>query len=424
MKKVLLFLVLLLSFNAVLKAQIVKGKLIDENSNPLTQVQLELYIPDKVYTAISSTNGSFTFNNVTTDVGDNNLPSDYSVSEFYPNPFNPKTRIAITLPNSEVVKAEVFNTIGQKVKDMSEQVFNAGTNYLDLELNGLPNGVYISRITIGEKYTVVKKMMLIYGSQHLASNSPTINPEITKPTNNEISTNLDSLAATGGLIWKKTFVNLPVFTGGTLDLGNLTVERYCFGTPTVSYSGKTYNTVQVGTQCWLKENLDVGVYVPSTETGSTHSDVSDNGITEKYCYENNESNCATYGGLYDWNEAMGYITTARTQGICPTGWHIPTLAEFEALKAAVNNDGNALKEIGQGTGSGAGTNTSGFSALLAGRRSYYGYFSSLGGTTYFWSSTEDNSSIAYSLYLYGNGSSIHLYNIYKDYGFSVRCVQD
>jgi len=198
----------------------------------------------------------------------------------------------------------------------------------------------------------------------------------------------------------------------------------CAGIPTVPYGGKTYNTVQIGNQCWLKENLDVGVYVASTNTGSSHSDVSNNGIIEKYCYDNDESKCATYGGLYDWNEAMGYVTTPGTQGICPPGWHIPTRAEFEALMAAVNNDGNTLKAIGQGTGGGAGTNTSGFSALLAGFRYGYGFFLDLGYVTSFWSSTEYGSGYAFNLGLGSYDSNIYVLNNGKEYGFSVRCVKD
>jgi len=194
----------------------------------------------------------------------------------------------------------------------------------------------------------------------------------------------------------------------------------CAGVPTVPYGGKTYTTVQIGNQCWLKENLDVGVYVVSTNTGSTHSDVSNNGVIEKYCYDNNPANCNTYGGLYDWNEAMAYTTTPGTQGICPPGWHIPTLAEFEALKAAVNNDGNALKSIGQG----AGTNTSGFSALLSGYRSNNGGFSNLGYNTYFWSSTECGSKYADYLGLYYDNGNFNLDYYNKGNGFSVRCVKD
>lgn len=193
----------------------------------------------------------------------------------------------------------------------------------------------------------------------------------------------------------------------------------------IVYAGKTYNTVQIGSQCWLKENLDVGVYVASTNTGSLHSDVSNNGIIEKYCYENNQANCATYGGLYDWKEAMGYVITPGTRGICPSGWHIPTYAEFQALGAAVGNNSNALKAEGQGTGSGAGTNASGFSALLAGIRSYRGGFSDLSNYANFWGSTANTWAYANVMGLLTNGSDIDFYRYYStDCGFSVRCVKD
>lgn len=192
----------------------------------------------------------------------------------------------------------------------------------------------------------------------------------------------------------------------------------------IYFAGKIYNTITIGSQIWLRENLDVGVYAASTNTGSIHSDVTNNGIIEKYCYGNNEANCTTYGGLYDWNEAMQYVTTAGTKGICPTGWHIPTLAEFETLKAAVGNDGNALKAVGEGTGAGAGTNTSGFSALLAGYRTRDGGFSNLGYFTYFWSSTENPTTTAYSMFLWPDRSDLFMNAYDKEFGFSVRCLKD
>ncbi|MDP2303287.1 MAG: FISUMP domain-containing protein [Ignavibacteria bacterium] len=194
----------------------------------------------------------------------------------------------------------------------------------------------------------------------------------------------------------------------------------------ITYFGKTYNTVLIGSQCWLKENLNVGIFVESVSTLSNHTDASNNGIIEKYCYNNDTLNCNTYGGLYDWNEAMQYITTPGTQGICPTGWHIPTLAELQTLKSAVGNNANALKAIGQGSGGGVGTNTSGFSALLAGYRYTTGHFTTLGGFTYFWSSTTliNNGYHAYCLNLwYGvNDIGMEYYNI--NYGYSVRCLKD
>src|ERR1035438_8652133 len=172
-------------------------------------------------------------------------------------------------------------------------------------------------------------------------------------------------------------------------------QNPCPGTPTVDYGGKTYNTIQIGSQCWLQENLDVGTMIHGIDTAKN------NGTIEKFCYNDDTANCSKYGGLYQWNEAMQYVTSARTKGICPTGWHIPTYPEFTTLSTTVSGDGNKLKAIGQGTGTGAGTNTSGFSALLAGYRHGNGGFYSLGYLTYIWSSTESNAAYAYGMYQIG-----------------------
>jgi len=408
------FFLIILILPILLKAQTVTGKLVDENGDGLASVDLQLYINPDVYTTTSQSDGSFAFTGIT-DVEDEQLPTGYKVSDNFPNPFNPRTRIGITLPARENVKVEVFNLLGQTVADVIEETFDAGTNYIDIELNGLPNGFYISRISIDDKYTVVKKLMLIYGSQHLITSGGTINTQLNKPNNTTLETILDSLVATSTIIGRKTFTNLPAFNGGTLDLGNLTVERYCPGTPVVTYEGKTYNTVQIGSQCWLKENLDVGTMIQGS------ADATDNGVIEKYCYDNDPNNCVTYGGLYQWNEAMQYSTFEGSKGICPTGWHIPTYAEFQTLSTTVSADGNALKEIGQGTG----TNISGFSALLAGARYSGGNFDYLGIIPFFWSSTQVSASTAITLSLDYYGSNIYSdIHAYKDYGFSVRCLKD
>jgi uncharacterized protein (TIGR02145 family) len=187
---------------------------------------------------------------------------------------------------------------------------------------------------------------------------------------------------------------------------------------TITYSEKIYHKVKIGTQTWLKENLDVGVMIHGKDLAKN------NGIIEKYCYNDSIANCDKYGGLYQWNEAMQYVTTQGTQGICPTGWHIPTFAELQTLDSLENQDGNSLKAVGQGTGPGAGTNTSGFSVLLAGFRQYNGTLGGLGNITGIWSSTENGSANAYYVYLWGGVSDISFSLIDKGYGFSVRCVKD
>jgi uncharacterized protein (TIGR02145 family) len=206
--------------------------------------------------------------------------------------------------------------------------------------------------------------------------------------------------------WVKVSQNGIIIFGSALNCG------------TVGYDGKIYNTVIIGTQCWLKENLDVGVMIPGSQSQNNNS------VIEKYCYNNDPNNCYIYGGLYLWNEAMQYVTTESAQGICPTGWHIPTLTEFQTLSSTVGNDGNALKAIGQGTGWGAGTNTSGFTALLAGVRAVNLSFVDLGTDTFFWSSTEIDANSAHDLYLLYNDSNIYLSVRLKGFGFSVRCLKD
>ena len=192
------------------------------------------------------------------------------------------------------------------------------------------------------------------------------------------------------------------------------------GASKVSYGGKDYNTVLIGSQCWMKENLDIGTKI-------NHGTLPQNNSTiEKYCHGDLQSNCDTYGGLYEWNEAMKYITTVGTQGICPIGWHIPTYEEFQILDAAVNGDGNSLKAIGQGIGGGAGTNLSGFSALLAGAHSPTLSYGDLGIIGYFWSSTEYdiNPVWAWYMHMYNYQSSI-LYSIdVKVDAMSIRCLKN
>jgi len=195
----------------------------------------------------------------------------------------------------------------------------------------------------------------------------------------------------------------------------------CPGTPTVEYSGKTYNTILIGEQCWLKENLDVGTKINSNSSSDNQTN---NGIIEKYCYDNDETNCDNDGGLYQWDEAMQYSTTPGVQGICPPGWHIPTLAEFQILRDAAGGStgSNVLKAIGVDATS---TNTSGFSALFAGYRSNgIGDFDDLGINAYFWISTEALPFNVRGMYLNSSDDDVHFGSHRWDDGRCVRCVKD
>ena len=188
---------------------------------------------------------------------------------------------------------------------------------------------------------------------------------------------------------------------------------------TVEYSGTTYHTLKIGTQYWLKENINIGTMIQ----GNTEQ--TNNGVIEKYCYNNDPANCAKYGGLYQWNEAMQYAAGAKAKGICPPGWHIPSYDEYQTLAKSVNGEGNSLKAVGEGTGAGTGTNSSGFGLLLAGSRESGGVFADLHYYPFLWSNSTNNSTEAayfYVPYMYNLTGGWNTYP--KDYGLSVRCVKD
>lgn len=419
MKKSPLIFVAIIFLSVKISSQVVQGKIVDENQIALPGITLNLYLNPTVYNTTTLTDGIFSF--VINDVKEEQLPAGYYISNNFPNPFNPKTRIGITLPNSGEVKIEIFNLLGQMVADAIERTMDAGTNFIEIELNGLPNGIYFLRMKIDNKYNVVKKVMLIYGSQHLSVTGGVSNAQLNKYSNNNFSiqnTIIDSLVASSPIIGRKIFTNLPNITGNLLDLGNLIIERYCPETPTVLYEGKLYHTVKIGSQCWLKENLNVGTRINGIQNQT------DNDTIEKYCYTDSDANCDQYGGFYQWNETMQYVTTPSAKGICPNGWHLPTRAEFETLAATVGWDGNILKAIGQGVGIGSGTNSSGFSGLLAGYRNYNGNFLSLGQDAAFWSSTVYYGAFSNTIYLHHTASVISVYFDYQNYGLSVRCIKD
>ena len=215
--------------------------------------------------------------------------------------------------------------------------------------------------------------------------------------------------------WRVQGVNGSV-TSSWSDVWSFSTEQFACGKP-VTYSGKTYNTLQIGTQCWFKENLDVGNMV----LGSVPSD---NGKIEKYCYNDLPINCSTYGGLYLWNEAMNYSLEPGVKGICPANWHIPTKEEFDILIAAVNGNGNSLKLEGIGTGEGVGTNTTGFSALLPGHGHISAACNEIGWTSFMWSSTYYQIPNVYYLQLSAFNNSVQTPREQRTMAFSVRCLKD
>ena len=169
-----------------------------------------------------------------------------------------------------------------------------------------------------------------------------------------------------------------------------------------SRDGKTYKTVKMGNQTWMAENLAYKA---------------NNGC---WTYDNDESNIATYGYLYDWETA---------KQICPKGWHLPSKNEWEILIDYLGGKdvaGGKLKSInGWNSPNEGGTNSSGYSALPGGGRDYgSGTFLSKGGHGGWWSATEGKATYVWLCLLGSKGPIASLSCINEQNGFSVRCVKD
>jgi uncharacterized protein (TIGR02145 family) len=237
-------------------------------------------------------------------------------------------------------------------------------------------------------------------------------------------------------------VNLVVdTTGGTVTL--LPSSSWTCGSALIdSRDTKSYTTVLIGTQCWMAQNLNVGTKITSCTNGyagvcTTGGDTLKNQGTscasiEKYCYSDNEANCTTYGGLYQWDQAMCGSTTEGDKGICPTGWHIPTDTEQYTLENYLKDSGQACSATRNGTWecSSAGTKlktgaggTSGFNGLLAGYRYPDGSFSILTSGTFFWSSLQSVGS-AWGRFLASGYPTVFRYADDHAFGFSVRCLKN
>jgi len=240
---------------------------------------------------------------------------------------------------------------------------------------------------------------------------------------NECNTSLSSEGSSSSVVKNSSSSNNSDGGGSVDPCPNAsTTPVNAQGIGSVTCGGQTYKTVKIGEQVWMAKNLNYNA------KGSK-------------CYENSETNCNTYGRLYDWatamaNSASSIANPSGVQGVCPSGWHLPSDAEWTELMRAISadsmiNEGYKLKTtsgwndvpLGE-SGSGNGTDEYGFSALPSG----YGYsddlFGRIGYYGYWWSAWEQDTSIAWYWHLgYLSGAAFRARED-KSNLYSVRCVQD
>ena len=227
-----------------------------------------------------------------------------------------------------------------------------------------------------------------------------------------------------------------------IDSGAVTGNKYFYYVTAIvtvtDIDGNIYQTVQIGNQIWMAENLKVTHY----RNGDTIPNLTNNGdwlntTSGAYCvYNNIPANADTYGNLYNW------YALADTRNIAPEGWHVPTDEEIKELEMALGMSqaqADAINWRGTNEGSKLAGNsdlwnngnlennaefgTSGYNILPGGYREMFGSYQLMSNYCYIWSLTVDGVSV-WSRTLYYNLASIARATNGKCYGFSVRCVRD
>ena len=421
-----------------------------------------IYWPDTVLTI---TNG--------TGIDNYSGNGEFGLSQNKPNPFNGTTDVYLTLTNTGTVTLEIVDVNGQMVVEtFHETSLPIGTHQFRISLSAA--GTYIMTAhQNGEKSSIkmvnhggnngngIESMDIVKTPYYDAPTIPTpksgTRGNITQPFNYGDWMDYVGYHTFGGVKLESEHIggaqgpsqtHQLSFTNDMAGIDFSSFAISCPDAPTVTdIDGHVYNTIQIGQQCWMKENLRTTRYADNTiiPVGSTDS------YTEPYRYAPNgdESNVLYYGFLYNWPAVMNGAESSNTnpsgvQGVCPTGWHVPSYAEWWQLTQYVKsipwylcdcNTDNIAKALASPTGwdnststcavgnTPSSNNATGFSALPAGN--YNGSYSSFGGyeafgsCAFFWSATSPD-----YISLSSGYAIAHLYYYNESAGYSVRCLRD
>jgi len=171
---------------------------------------------------------------------------------------------------------------------------------------------------------------------------------------------------------------------------------------------KVYQTVKIGNQCWMAEDLNYGTEIYSNMVQR------DNCVPEKYTVH---SSLFTVHSYYQWDELMNYDESVSTQGLCPPGWHVPSVADWNTLFKNYTDDGFAASPLKY-------SGFSGFNALLNGARHLNKSWDYPGFATFFWSSTAHGTDKAWAHGMNDPDPSVSAYPAFRTNAFSVRCLRD
>jgi uncharacterized protein (TIGR02145 family) len=412
----------------------ISGIVTDTGGKPIQGAAVQLEKGGQ--TATTGTDGRFTLVLSTAILpGKNNLSPQNNLSATIHNGL-----LCVNVVEKSAVAITTFDLAGKALSKVRRSL-DAGTHGIALPYRGA--GIYLYRVKSGARELVLKGNSVgkVSSGSALSSQGPSSNP-LAKQAMSAAAT----IAATVDVITvtKTGYLNYRVAAAGNVDTSGIAIKMIASAGTVTDADGNVYQTVKIGNQEWMAENLRVTKYndgtpIPFDTSGSTWW----NATTPKFCYYNNTTNAAgikKFGALYN-----GYVVSpANPKKIAVAGWHVPTDAEWTTLQNYLTANGYNW----DGTKTGNKTaksltamadwyadtipgvigcdltknNRSGFSALPGGQRDVNNAFGGLGSFGYWWTSTGDgsNSTYRYLFYLYGTLDSSAKGN---SAGISVRLVK-
>ena len=360
--------------------------------------------------------------------GIDSMDINNGMAHINPNPMTERSILTFVAPENGNATVYIFDLSGKTVCQ-SGMFLSPGAH--SFRLSGISQGMYFVKVA-GNNYTYSTKLISQCNMKSEArieyvSSGTITTTDYPKST----ATTIDMPYTDGNILMYKGIAG-PYSTILTDVPSNSKTTTFDF-VACIDSDGNRYTTVHtaIGTssaQTWMAENLKVGVRINVAQSQAN------NGIIEHFCYGDNDNNCLVYGGLYQWNEMMQYADTLGViKGICPDGWHIPTINEWSVLVTFLGGTeiaGSKLKEIGNAhwlSPNNDATNECGFTALPAGwfDSVFANGFSDIGAHACFWTSLSKSGIFIDYYYLDLSKDWYFVYvleNPPRWDGYSVRCI--
>lgn len=356
--------------------------------------------------------------------------------KIYPNPMTGSSILQVYPPEAGTAMISVLDMTGKPIAQFQSYLEKS---LQEFSLTGVNSGFYLISVR-GNMYKQSGKLLCN------GNGSGTV--RIDKISNNQAVDEKTSKSDFKGTL---ATVDMPYSNGDTLKFTGIsgtystaiTDSPVSDKTITINFlpctdgDNNNYPVVEIGTQFWMAENLKTTKYSDGTNIPLVNNLTAWAALTptdKAYCwYNDNISNKDIYGGLYTWAAAMNGAESSdaspsQVQGACPTGWHLPSIAEWGTLRTYLGNSQTASRRLQEaGTAHWINpdpmvTNKSGFTGLPGGTRHPNGSFMYIGGKGSWWSTSVIPVSNAIAFYIPFASEGIDYFG--RSNGFSVRCLSD